>query len=112
MLTKIERTDIPDHRGNRNSEMHVFARETLEEFVEVSEVGDVMEVTGFPIVCQDETANLNKLMNVFATEYRYLKGYDRIKRFRRKGRVFLEREQPIVPENVRPVRKPNPYPGD
>lgn len=107
MLTKIDRSEVP-HIGNKPiSQMRIFARETLKEFAETTKVGDIVEVTDFPVVCEDEIANVTKLMNAFRTESFYLDSGDiEIKQFRRKGRVFLENKEPFRPKNI----KPNPYP--
>lgn len=96
MLTKIDHKDIPDVGGRPRNEMRNFAFETLAEFARIAEIGDVMEVAGFPVLAEDESANVQKLMSAFDTEIRHApecKGH--IKRFRRKGRVFLEMEIPL-----------------
>ena len=91
MLTKVERKDIPDPGGRERSEMRVFALKALEEFAETAEVGDIVEVTGFPVVCDGEVVNDAKFLNALRTEYWYLHFDGDIRRFRRGGRVFLER---------------------
>lgn len=109
MLTKINRSEVPNIGNRPLSEMRIFARETLKEFVKTTKVGDIVEVTDFPVVCEDEIANVSKLMSAFQTEYFYLDCDIEIRRFRRKGRVFLENKEPFRPKNI---RKPNPYPFD
>lgn len=109
MLTKIDITEVPDQGGRQRSEMRLFAHETLKEFVAKSQIGEIFEVTGFPVVDEDEVKNANKLMNAFCAEFRFVPCEDSINRFRRKGRVFLERKEPFRPKNI---RKPNPYPFD
>lgn len=101
MLTKVERKDIPDPGGRERSEMRVFALATLREFVETTQVGDVREVTGFPIVNEDEVKNATRLVNAMSTERRNVKCDDDIDWFRRGGRVFMERKEPFVPKYVR-----------
>lgn len=128
MLTKIDHKDLPEPGGRQRSEMRNFAYDTLTEFVQVAEIGDVMEVTGFPVLVEDERANIEKLMSAFSTEHRYIpecEGY--VRSFRRKGRVFLRMEEPLSVQAARNrrkyaeaeakvakeyARKPNPYPGD
>lgn len=106
MLTKIDRSEVP-HIGNKPiSEMRIFARETLKEFAETTKVGDIVEVTDFPVVCEDAIANVTKLMNAFRTESFYLDSDIEIKQFRRKGRVFLENKEPFRPKYINPNSSP------
>lgn len=51
MLTPIAKKDVPSYRGRERPPLRVFARQTLEEFLEVSKKGDVAEVTGAPEGC-------------------------------------------------------------
>lgn len=93
MLTKVERKDIPDQGGRERSEMRIFALEALKEFAETAEVGDIVEVTGFPVVCEGEIDNATRFLNALRTEYWYLDFDGEIRRFRRGGRVFMERKK-------------------
>lgn len=101
MLTEVKREDIPDQGGRKKSEMRLFALETLREFVETTRVGDIREVTGFPITCEDEVKNATRLVNAMGTERRNVKCDDSIDLFRRAGRVFMERKEPFKPKYVR-----------
>ena len=100
--------DIPDYCAKEKSAIRKFALEALREFGGCAEVGDVMEVTGFPVVSKDPIKNADKMMQALSQEMRNVECKE-IKRFRRKGRVFLERREPWEPYVS---RKPNPYPGD
>lgn len=108
MLTKIKRADIPEPGGKPKSKMRIFAHKTLQEFVETTEIGDIVEITEFPVVCEDECANADRLINALSAEIRFINCEDKINRFRRKGRVFIERKEQFIPKK----RKPNPYPYD
>ena len=127
MLTKIEHKDLPEPGGRPRNEMRNFAYDTLTEFAQTAEIGDVYEVTGFPVLVEDEAKNIDKLMSAISTEHRYMPEHEgHIKSFRRKGRVFLEMEVPLEVKAARfrkereeaerlvakETRKPNPYPYD
>ncbi len=110
MITRIKRADIPCPGGRSRSEMRDFARKTLEEFIESTEVGDIVEVTGFPTVRDDQIANAERFMSALETEAYHLECRQQTRRFRRKGRVFIERMREPQKAMARP--KPNPYPYD
>lgn len=110
MITKVERKDVPCPGGRNRSEMRDFARKTLEEFIESTEVGDIVEVTGFPNVRDDQVANAERFMSALDTEAYHLECRQQTKRFRRKGRVFIERKGD--PQKVTARPRPNPYPYD
>ncbi len=109
MITKIERADVPCPGCRERNEMREFARRTLDEFLNTTKVGEIVEVTGFPVACEDEVKNAERFMGAISTEAFHLSCQSEAKRFRRKGRVFIERKEGHM-KGV--TRKPNPYPYD
>lgn len=72
-----------------------FAAATLEEFLGVSKVGDVYEVTGFPVRDGQERAKAaERTAAELRSEGYYMGRRDEAKVYRRKDRVFLERRPP------------------
>lgn len=102
MLTKIAKSEVPDYRGSNKSPIRRFCEDTLREFLQTSEAGDVAEVTGAPI--EMDARGTAKLASTFRNALYYV---DREKDMRKhvkvmtRGgkRLFLERTQPWEPKN-------------
>lgn len=115
MLTKTDWKDVPPYGNQGRSPIRQFAYKTVIEFFENSEVGDVFEVTGYPEMSGNDAMRMaEKVRGAIRTELWHLsKDYDTrsdVNVFRRKGRLFMERKEPLNPVKIKP--KPNPYPGD
>lgn len=92
MLTKIDKSEVPRYAGAGKSPARRFAEETLGEFLDRSEVGDVYEVTGIP-----EGMGVQKLAGAFRYELFYMDRKEHVKVMtRRNARLFLERTKPLV----------------
>lgn len=110
MLTKTEWKAIPPYGKEKRSPIRQFAYQTVMEFIEVAEHGDVFEVTGYPEMSGADMCRMaDRIIQAIRTELYHAKKQGDIKTFRRKGRVFMEYPEPVRPY-VKP--KPNPYPGD
>ncbi len=108
MLTYLEPVEVRKLRLHDKSVYRQFANDTLREFLEQANVGDVFEVTGMPDGPEDATTRMRKVRQAIDAERFYEDKRNDVKVFQRKGRLFLERTEPYVPTK----RKPNPYPGD
>lgn len=113
MIEAIDRKDIPPQGGRERSPMRQFAFGAVGEFLEVAQVGDVYEVTGWPDV-PAETAlhRAAKAVSALDTELWHFGAKDFAKVYRRRERVFLERREQRKVEPARnEVRReaPRPY---
>lgn len=113
MIEAIDRKDIPPQGGRERSPMRQFALGAVGEFLEVAQVGDVYEVTGWPDV-PAETAlhRAAKAVSAIDKELWHAGAEKRVKVYRRRERVFLEYKEPY---EVKPARNevrreaPRPY---
>lgn len=112
MLKMIDRSDVPGYRSADKSPARRFAAQTVREFLEVAEVGDIAEVEGAPV--EMDSDGVRKLYSAIRNELFYMKKDEdmrkRVRVFTRGGRrVFLERTEPFAPN---PRATPKPYPDN
>lgn len=94
MLTKVERSELTRCRQER-SPLRLFADEVAREFLEVSHVGDVYEVTGAPDVGERGAARLAEALRS-ALYYLDRDMRKEVRVMTRNGsRVFLERLEKV-----------------
>lgn len=110
MLKMIDKADVPGYRNADKSPARRFAAQTVREFLEVAEVGDIAEVEDAPV--EMDADGVRKLYSAMRDELFYMdRGEDmrkKVRVFTRGGRrVFLERTEPFAP-NPRAVQKPYP----
>lgn len=97
MLKMIDRSDVPGYRNADKSPARRFAAQTVREFLEVANVGDIAEVEGAPVEMDAE--GVRKLYQAMREELFYMRKDEDMRRkvrvFTRGGkRLFLERVEP------------------
>lgn len=109
MLKMLDKSEVPASRYTEKSELRRFAEATVKEFMAAASVGDVAEITGAPDTgAEGAIAKADKVMAAIRTELYYTDCRDKVKAFRRKERMFLERVEPWKPTRFRPI----PYPDN
>lgn len=117
MIAAIERKDIPPQGNRERSAVRQFAFEAVGEFLEKSSPGDVYEVTGWPdIPAESAIQRSAKVVGAIRTELWHFDKRSEAEVYRRRERVFLERKEPKVfaqprpvPEKVAPRRWPEDF---
>ena len=94
MIVQIEKDQVPRNRFQEKSKERIFAEQTLKEFFEQANPGDTFEVTDFPGQ-GDALKDAERVASALRTELFYLSKRDQAKVFRRKERLFIEKQEPI-----------------
>lgn len=100
MLRMLDRSEVPTMRCAERSEVRRFAADTLREFLDVAQAGDVAEVTGAPEAGGDAVRQAERVMSAIRTEAFYMDARTLVRAFRRRERMFLERVEPPEPKGM------------
>lgn len=106
MLKRIERADVPPLGFNVQSPIRQFAAETLGEFFEAAQPGDVFEVSGWPSdSARDAVRQADRVRQAVKDELWAMGrgtrgGKPVVEVFRRKERLFIRMPEPVTPAQV------------